>query len=371
MHRPVYLDPPFFSNRNYEVIWGDEAEVRSFEDRWEGGINYINWMKSRASSASPDPETHRLDVPPLRLARLPLPQGPDGPHLRSAPLLERDRVVLRHGRAGNQLVPAQARHDLLRYAKSPKTAFYYDQVALPRDPSTMHEPVLLDDKGLAYQRNFKAGKEYRYYLDKGVLPNDWWADIQALNPSANRAAGLPNPEAGGASASDHQRVLAASGDIVLDPFCGCGTTVAVAEKLGRQWIGMDISLTAMGVIQAARWRSWARPQRSRGLPMTESDLRNLKPFEFQNWVIQQVNGTPSPRQVRGHGHRRHLVHVPRADPGQAIRDVSAATSWTTSRQPSERSGKDVGYIVAFSFTRGARRGSGAGKSQEGHGNRAG
>lgn len=44
----IYLDPPFFSNRQYEVIWGDEAEVRSFEDRWEGGIYvYINWMKER------------------------------------------------------------------------------------------------------------------------------------------------------------------------------------------------------------------------------------------------------------------------------------------------------------------------------------
>ncbi len=44
----VYLDPPFFSNRTYEVIWGDEAEVRSFEDRWEGGIqHYIDWMHKR------------------------------------------------------------------------------------------------------------------------------------------------------------------------------------------------------------------------------------------------------------------------------------------------------------------------------------
>jgi DNA methylase len=44
----IYLDPPFFSNRHYEVIWGDEAEVRSFEDRWEGGIQvYINWMRDR------------------------------------------------------------------------------------------------------------------------------------------------------------------------------------------------------------------------------------------------------------------------------------------------------------------------------------
>jgi adenine specific DNA methylase Mod len=51
----IYLDPPFFSNRDYEVIWGDEAEVRSFEDRWEGGINhYIDWMEDRAA------EMHRV-----------------------------------------------------------------------------------------------------------------------------------------------------------------------------------------------------------------------------------------------------------------------------------------------------------------------
>jgi DNA modification methylase len=44
----VYLDPPFFSNRTYEVIWGDEAEVRSFQDRWEGGVGvYVDWMQSR------------------------------------------------------------------------------------------------------------------------------------------------------------------------------------------------------------------------------------------------------------------------------------------------------------------------------------
>src|SRR5712692_2109764 len=44
----IYLDPPFFSNRTYEVIWGDEAEVRSFDDRWKGGIDvYIDWMEQR------------------------------------------------------------------------------------------------------------------------------------------------------------------------------------------------------------------------------------------------------------------------------------------------------------------------------------
>lgn len=44
----IYLDPPFFSNRNYEVIWGDAGEIRSFQDRWAGGIDhYIAWLKER------------------------------------------------------------------------------------------------------------------------------------------------------------------------------------------------------------------------------------------------------------------------------------------------------------------------------------
>ncbi|MDR2125940.1 MAG: site-specific DNA-methyltransferase, partial [Prevotellaceae bacterium] len=44
----IYLDPPFFSNRDYEVIWGDEGEIRSFQDRWAGGIeHYIAWLKER------------------------------------------------------------------------------------------------------------------------------------------------------------------------------------------------------------------------------------------------------------------------------------------------------------------------------------
>jgi DNA modification methylase len=44
----IYLDPPFFSNRNYEVIWGDTGEIRSFQDRWSGGIShYIDWLKER------------------------------------------------------------------------------------------------------------------------------------------------------------------------------------------------------------------------------------------------------------------------------------------------------------------------------------
>jgi len=106
---------------------------------------------------------------------------------------------------------------------------------------------MVDEDGRKYQRNIKYGKEYRYYLDKGVLPNDWWADIQAINPSAKERMGYPTqkPEA------LLERIIKASsnpGDVVLDAYCGCGTTVAVAERLNRQWIGIDITYHSIGLI---------------------------------------------------------------------------------------------------------------------------
>ncbi len=54
----IYIDPPFFSNRNYEIVWGDKGEMRSFQDRWSGGIDqYIDWLKMRVL------EMHRLLKP--------------------------------------------------------------------------------------------------------------------------------------------------------------------------------------------------------------------------------------------------------------------------------------------------------------------
>ena len=54
----IYLDPPFFSNHNYEVIWGDKGEIRSFQDRWSGGIDhYLAWLKDRVV------EMHRVLKP--------------------------------------------------------------------------------------------------------------------------------------------------------------------------------------------------------------------------------------------------------------------------------------------------------------------
>ena len=153
----------------------------------------------------------------------------------------RNEVVWCYKTGGRSKGHFPRKHDyLLWYGKHPKEhTFNYDAVSLARDPSTMHEPVLLDEAGKPYQRNFKAGREYRYYLDKGVLPDDWWTDIQALNPASEERYGYPTQK----PLALYERILLASsneGDVVLDPFCGCATTPVIAERLGRQWVGIDI-----------------------------------------------------------------------------------------------------------------------------------
>ena len=142
------------------------------------------------------------------------------------------------------------KHDLILWYSHSRMqyTFNYDAVSIPRDTSTMHEPVLTDEDGLKYQRNFKNGKEYRYYLDKGVLPDDWWIDIQAENPASKERTGYPTQK----PLSLYERIIRASsnaGDIILDPFCGCATTPIAAERLGRQWVGMDIWDGALNIVR--------------------------------------------------------------------------------------------------------------------------
>jgi len=57
----IYIDPPFFSNRHYEIIWGDEAEIRSFEDRWEGGITGHIWSIEEILTFSPNEKVENLN----------------------------------------------------------------------------------------------------------------------------------------------------------------------------------------------------------------------------------------------------------------------------------------------------------------------
>ena len=127
----------------------------------------------------------------------------------------------------------------------------------------------------------------------------------------------------------------------------------VAHKLGRQWIGIDISPTAVDVIRRELARAGADRIKIVGMPVTEDDLRRLKPFEFQNWVINRFNGTHAPRQTGDMGIDgfSFMVH----DPIQVKQSDHVGRNVIDNFETAiERADRQAGYVVAFSFTSGAR-----------------
>jgi DNA modification methylase len=397
----IYLDPPFFSNRVYEVIWGDEAEVRSFEDRWEGGIqHYIGWMRERVD------QLHRVLKP---TGSLYLHCDPHASHYLKVMLdqvfggaLFRNEVVWKRTTAHSSAKRYGPVHDLIYYYGRSKNVTWnaarteYEEEYLDRyykfddgdgrlywradlcaagtrkgqsgapwrglDPAakgmhwkfTIERLDELDKEGRIY---WPAGgtrwpqyKRYREEL-KGKAVDDVWTDIDRINPKAAERLGYPTqkPEA------LLERIILASsnpGDVVLDPFCGCGTTVAVAERLKRGWIGIDISPTAMEIMQRRLWNQSRVVPTIVGAPDSLDDLKGLKPFEFQNWVINKIHGTHSPRKSGDMG-IDGFTFLDKS-PVQVKQSESVGRNVVDNFETAiRRVGNDTGYIFAFSFTKGS------------------
>ncbi|MDQ1685736.1 MAG: hypothetical protein QOC82_2473 [Frankiaceae bacterium] len=378
----IYLDPPFFSNRTYEVIWGDEAEVRSFEDRWEGGLQvYLGWMRDRVQ------EMHRVLKP---TGSLYLHCDPHASHYLKqmldavfGPEHFRNEVVWKRtpfsgsSKARAQQLPRS--HDLILFYTKGKTWTWhpptlpYSQQYLARfkwkDSRGYYRKTLLKtysqetlerlEREDRLIQPVRPGAKYSYkqYLNESsgrVQIDDVWTDVNALNPMARERLGYPTqkPEA------LLERIIEQSsdkGDVVLDPFCGCGTTIAVAQRLGRQWVGIDISPTAVNLVQRRLIKATNGAVRASlvGLPTTADALRTLKPFEFQNWIISKVFGTSAPRKSGDMGIDGYsfMVH----DPIQVKQSDKVGRNVVDNFETAmRRAGKTTGYIIAFSFTRNAR-----------------
>ena len=192
---------------------------------------------------------------------------------------------------------------------------------------------------------------YKGYIDekKGVGLQDLWTDIDPVFSASGESQGFPTqkPE------ELLERIINATSnpmDIVLDPFCGCGTAIAVAQKLGRQWIGIDVSPTACELMNK-RMRLLRRKDFAvMGMPMTELELRKIDHFEFQNWVVQRLFGRVSTRKssdmgIDGYNFEGYPIQAKQSDDiGRNIID-----NFQTALR---RSNNKIGFIVAFS-----RRGS--------------
>ncbi|MBA3570909.1 MAG: restriction endonuclease [Pyrinomonadaceae bacterium] len=330
----IYLDPPFFSNRNYEVIWGDEAEVRSFEDRWEGGIHvYINWMRERVI------EMHRVLKP---TGSFYLHCDWHAGHYLKVMLDDifginnfQNEFVWYYSGGGASMRRWARKHDtIFFYTKGNTWTFNVDEVR------TAHRWTEGQTRADGSDRD----------LEKGKIPDDVW-EHHSLMPWAKERLGYPTqkPE------TLLERLITASsneGDIILDPFAGCGTTLVVAEQFGRKWIGIDISPTAVRLMSWRMRKIGTKEIKLVNVPVTEAQLRALKPFEFQNWIIDQVHGTHSSRTTGDMGidGLSFIEH----NPIQVKQSDSVGRNTVDNFETAiERAGKKKGVVYGFGFTRGA------------------
>lgn len=402
----VYLDPPFFSNRQYEVIWGDEAEVRSFEDRWAGGIQvYVGWMRERLM------EIHRVLKPTGSVF---LHCDPHASHYLKVMMDEVfgmanfvNEIVWKRSDAHNDYGQGAKHlgriHDvILLYRRADGATFNPLYTPLPEktvnkwyrhvEEGTGRRYNLADisgpggaAKGNPYYEFLGVKRYWRYsrermqelynaglivqtkpgrvpaqkrYLDesKGVALQDVWTDIEmlrGLNRSLTKVERLGYPTQKPEALLE--RILQAAsqeGDIVLDPFCGCGTTISVAQQLKRQWIGIDISPTACNLMVRRLAKIGAVDVQVYGMPTTLDELHKLKPFEFQNWVIDRINGQQANRKTGDMGIDGWTFFL--HDPVQIKQSDAVGRNVVDNFETAiERASKKSGAIVAFSFGRGA------------------
>lgn len=167
-----------------------------------------------------------------------------------------------------------------------------------------------DRQGLILWPNKEGGSpRLKYYEDQtsGTPINDVWTDIKLISSSSAEALGYPTQK----PLALLERILEASsnpGDVVLDPFAGCGTTVDAAQKLGRRWIGIDITYIAVDLIEKrllhAHGPSITSTYDVRGIPRDAGSAQALfdrNPFDFERWAVAQVNAQPNEKQVGDRG----------------------------------------------------------------------
>lgn len=159
----------------------------------------------------------------------------------------------------------------------------------------------LDAQGLIHWPVKKGAWPYiKVYLDtmKGVPGQDTWMDIDPINMMAAERLGYPTQK----PLALLERILRASsneGDVVLDPFCGCGTTIAAAQKLGRQWIGIDITHLAIA-LQKYRLKDAFNLEEKKnyqvvGEPEDIGSARQLAQddrYQFQWWALSLIKARP-------------------------------------------------------------------------------
>jgi DNA modification methylase len=343
-----YIDPPFNSKRNYFQIYNnqgseDRAQAQAFTDTWEWGAEgseadlgllFILDIKNLQSGKLTEQTVElirglekvlkrgallaylvHMTLRIVEIHRVLKPTGsfylhcdPTASHYLKLVLDAvfcgqggdfRNEIIWAYESGGRSKSDFGRKHDVIfRYSKSEIYVFNSDDVSIPRNIARRnHMKKGTDEDGRIYSSIKSNGKIYKYYDDEGVIPSDVW-QISHLQQKDPERLGYPTqkPE------SLLERIVKASsneGDVILDAYCGCGTTVAVAQRLNRRWIGIDITYQSISLIlkrladkYAAQWPAIEANIRLDGVPKdiasavalaNRKDDRTRK--EFEKWAI--------------------------------------------------------------------------------------
>ncbi len=238
----IYIDPPFFSGRNYNIIWGDSNEVRTFEDIWEGGItSYLIWLNARLwemrrvlkndGSIYVHCDWHASHYIKTEMDKI---FGYEN--------LKNEIIWIYTGPGSPGMKQFNRQHQtILWYSKGSSWTFNSSAIRVAHSAKT--------------KQNFKQGLvgsgfiADTYELDSGgKVPESWWeyAIAQRYPKGSLRHVGYPTEK----PLDLLERIILASsnkGQVVADFFCGGGTTLVAALKNKRKFLGCDSSRVAVSV----------------------------------------------------------------------------------------------------------------------------
>ncbi|MEO7027803.1 MAG: DNA methyltransferase [Acidobacteriaceae bacterium] len=208
----------------------------------------------------------------------------------------RNEIIWNYESGGRSKKDFGRKHDIIfRYTKSSNWVFNADAVLLDRTSARKnHMKKGVDSDGRAFHSIKSAGKVYKYHADQGVIPSDVWSDISHLQQKDPERMGYPTqkPEA------LLERILLSAcppGGLVLDAYCGCGTTVVAAQKLGMQLVGIDITYQSISLILKRLEERFQENPPEVKLDGVPKDLRSAKALanksddrlrkEFEKWAV--------------------------------------------------------------------------------------
>lgn len=324
----IYLDPPFNSKRDYNIIFKEvsgeepEAQIKAFSDTWRWDraaeetfqeigraapgrvVDIVKAMRSGIGESDVTAYLVMMTIRLLECHRVLKPSGamflhcdPTASHYLKLVL---DQVfgpgnfqneIIWHYRGGGVSPHRFARrHDtILFYTKGSGWTFNIDPIREPYSLDTL-------ERTRYKARSFRGDKVYDVWEPNplGKHPDDVW-DMQPIMPSSKERLSYPTQKP---LALLERIILAASNerDVILDPFCGCGTAIVAAEKLNRRWIGIDITHLAITVMKKRLRESF--PSIKFAVIGEPADLESARAlaaenrYQFQWWALSLVGAKP-------------------------------------------------------------------------------